>query len=64
VFVGGGLPPSPVKSTVPINGKDVTVVIGAAQLDGSTSGAIQAQRVPIFINKKRHPIYWYQNTDN
>jgi Tfp pilus tip-associated adhesin PilY1 len=63
-FVGGGLPPSPVKSTVLINGKEVTVVLGASQLNGSPSGAIQAQRIPIPVNKKRHPIYWYQNTDN
>ena len=31
VFAGGGLPPSPVVGTVTINGRLVTVIIGAAQ---------------------------------
>ena len=63
-FVGGGLPPSPVISTVLINGKQVTTVIGAAERNGSASAPIQAQRIPVPVNLKRHPVYWHQNTDN
>jgi hypothetical protein len=32
VFVGGGLPPSPTKASVDVNGSTVTVVFGAAKL--------------------------------
>ena len=58
------MPPSPVVTTALVNGKQVTVVIGAAERAGAASGAIQAQRVPVPVNLKRHPIYWYQNMDN
>ena len=64
VFVGGGMPPSPVLTTVLVNGKQVTVVIGAAERMGAASGTIQAQRIPAPVNLKRHPIYWHQNMDN
>ena len=64
VFVGGGLPPSPVVTTVLLNGKQLTAVIGAAERAGAASGTIQAQRIPAPVNLKRHPIYWHQNVDN
>jgi type IV pilus assembly protein PilY1 len=63
-FVGGGMPPSPVVSTMLVNDKQMTVVIGAAERAGAASGTIQAQRIPAPVNLKRHPIYWYQNIDN
>ena len=44
-FVGGGLPPSPVIGTVLINGKPVTVVIGAVSHDGGTSTPISPGKV-------------------
>jgi hypothetical protein len=34
IFAGGGLPPSPIVGTVTINGRPVTVIIGAAQRAG------------------------------
>src|SRR3546814_10347372 len=37
IFVGGGLPPPPVITTVPIDGKLRTIIIGAVQKDGGTS---------------------------
>jgi type IV pilus assembly protein PilY1 len=67
-FVGGGLPPSPVlASGVPIDGKAVTVVIGAAQkgADGAAgaSVAIAPQRIRPTISSKRKRAYSYTSTD-
>lgn len=43
-FIGGGLPPSPVVGTVPIEGKPTTVIIGAIQKDGTASSPISPQK--------------------
>ena len=71
IFVGGGLPPSPVLATVPIgpdcatNGPNCelkTVVIGAVQKTGEPSSPIESQRVRPPIVSNRQPIYWYKST--
>ncbi|MGH8517325.1 MAG: pilus assembly protein, partial [Panacagrimonas sp.] len=62
VFEGGGLPPSPVLATVPIDGELRTVVIGAVQKTGEPSSPIEAQRVRPPIASDRKPIYWYKST--
>lgn len=66
-FVGGGLPPSPVITPgVTVNGKRVTVVIGAVQKK-STSGSnapIAPQRIDPPITSKRKQIYFSTQTDN
>lgn len=62
-FVGGGLPPSPVMSTVPIDGVIHTVVIGAPQKDGSVSSSIEAQEVTVNIPSRRRPVYWFKTGD-
>jgi hypothetical protein len=61
-FVGGGLPPSPVKAnSVPIGGKAVSVVIGAVQKGGANaagaSAAIAPQRIRPVITSKRKRVY-------
>jgi Tfp pilus tip-associated adhesin PilY1 len=61
-FVGGGLPPSPVLATVPIDGELRTVVIGAVQKSGAPSSPIEAQRVRPPITARRTPIYWYKSS--
>lgn len=58
IFVGGGLPPSPVLGTVPINGVPTTVVIGAANRSGGVSTPISPQQVNPVITMKRKTIYW------
>ena len=66
-FVGGGLPPSPVTGTVDITVDGVTetrtVVIGAAQRDGSVSAPIGGQRVVPAIKPTRKRVYWFKNLD-
>lgn len=58
LFIGGGLPPSPVIGTVSINGSPTTVILGAAQRDGSASGVVSPQRVKPTIRSTRKMIYW------
>lgn len=62
-FIGGGLPPSPVVGSVPVNGKQVTVVIGGIQRTGTASSPIAAQRVRPTITQRRTRLYWYQHGD-
>jgi type IV pilus assembly protein PilY1 len=65
VFVGGGLPPSPVTGTVPVgpSGRPVTVMIGGVQRGGGVSSPIGAQRVVPPITQRRARTYWYNDTD-
>jgi hypothetical protein len=68
VFVGGGLPPSPVKAnSVPIGGKAVSVVLGAVQKGGAgaagASVAISPQRIRPAITSKRKRVYTYTSGD-
>jgi type IV pilus assembly protein PilY1 len=58
VFAGGGLPPSPVVGTVSIKGRPITVIIGAAQREGSASSPIASQQVRPAINGRRKTVYW------
>jgi len=57
-FIGGGLPPSPVLATVNVDGQVQTVTIGAAQLSGGVSSAINAQQVRPTIIPTRKELYW------
>lgn len=68
VFVGGGLPPSPVfASGVDVGGTSVSVVLGAAQKDGDNGGgvsvAISPQRIRPAISSKRKRAYTYTKGD-
>lgn len=63
VFVGGGLPPSPVSGVVVINGVPQQVVIGVAQHDASTSTSISAQKFKPPIKSTRSRLYWRTPTD-
>jgi Tfp pilus tip-associated adhesin PilY1 len=63
IFVGGGLPPSPVTGTVPVDGVPVTVMIGGVQRGGGASTSIGAQRVTPTITQRRSRIYWYTDAD-
>jgi type IV pilus assembly protein PilY1 len=62
-FVGGGLPPSPVTGTVPVDGNPVTVMIGGVQRSGAPSTPIGAQRVTPVITQKRSRVFWYTDGD-
>lgn len=57
VFVGGGLPPSPVTGNVMVDGKPVTVVIGAVDRDGGASTPISPGKVVPVVKPTRSRIY-------
>ena len=63
VFLGGGLPPSPVVGRVLIAGRPVTVMIGGIQRSGGVSSPIGSQRVRPVITQKRLRTYWYTHGD-
>ncbi len=63
VFTGGGLPPSPVTGTVPVAGRDVTVMIGGIQRQAPRSSPIGSQKVKPAIAQKRTRVYWYRRVD-
>jgi Tfp pilus tip-associated adhesin PilY1 len=60
VFVGGGLPPSPVVGNVVVNGKPVSVVIGAVDRDGGASTPISPGKVVPAVKPIRKRIYHKQ----
>ncbi|GCB06647.1 hypothetical protein PSUB009319_42780 [Ralstonia sp. SET104] len=64
LFVGGGLPPSPVTATVPVDGKATPIIIGAALRAGGASGNFPAQKVGPTIIPKRKTIYWKSSGEN
>lgn len=57
VFVGGGLPPSPVLGHVIVDGRSVTVGIGTADRDGGASTPISPNKVVPLVNPIRKRIY-------
>ena len=63
IFTGGGIPPTPVTATLPVNGpggtKNVSVLFGGVQRSGSDSCAVCAQKVTPTISGKRTRSYWY-----
>lgn len=64
IFVGGGLPPTPVAGTVTVNGKPKTVLVGAIQRGANTaSSPLSGQEVRPPISSKRSRIYWRTPTD-
>ena len=58
-FIGGGLPPSPVAATLPVDGKPVTVLFGGAQRSGGASPALGAQRIKPALSAKRTRVFWH-----
>jgi Tfp pilus tip-associated adhesin PilY1 len=56
VFAGGGMPPSPTKASVDVDGKFVTVVFGATRGSG-TSGSIPPVHPRPDITYKRKRVY-------
>ena len=64
IFAGGGLPPSPVFGTVPIDGVPTTVLIGAIQRGGGASSPIAPQILRPSVEHTRRMRYWKNSGDN
>lgn len=59
IFTGGGLPPTPVTATLPINGKPTSVLFGGVHRSGGASSAIGAQQVKPAMSGRRTRMYWH-----
>jgi type IV pilus assembly protein PilY1 len=64
VFVGGGLPPTPVIANVLVGGQSMTVAIGTALLSGGVSTPISPQQISPSIVPTRKKIYWKSSGEN
>jgi type IV pilus assembly protein PilY1 len=66
MFIGGGLPASPVIATVPVGsgGAVMTIVMGAAQLNGGASSPLAPQAPQPAIIPKRKPLFWKASGEN
>lgn len=64
IFVGGGLPPSPVIGTVPVGGNPTTVIIGTVQREGGASSPISPQKSKPPISQIRKRVYFYSPGNN
>jgi type IV pilus assembly protein PilY1 len=67
-FAGGGIPPSPVVGTVPVDvpgggKKPINVLIGGIDLQTGGGAAIAAQQPPVPIKQIRSRVYWYPHGD-
>jgi hypothetical protein len=64
VFAGGGLPPSPVLATVPLDdGSLVTVAIGtAAKNSDCIPSPLSPCKVTLPIASRRRPVYWFKSS--
>jgi len=63
IFVGGGLPPSPVTGVVTVGGKPVTVMIGGIQRSTGLGSAIEGQQIKPTVTQRRTRMYWYSHDD-
>lgn len=59
LFVGGGLPPSPVIGIVPVDGVMTQIIIGAVKKDGTASSAISPQQSKASVRPSRKKVYDY-----
>lgn len=63
-YIGGGLPPSAVLGTVPVNGIPTTVCLGCPDRTGVPGCTTCVTPVPTPINSTRKSLYWKNNLDN
>ena len=63
-YVGGGLAPSPVIATVPVDGKVTTMIFSAGCLSGGNCSTIPPQQPPVTIVPARHAIFWKSSGEN
>ena len=68
VFIGGGLPPSPVTGTVPVDGpngtENETIMIGGGrEPDGASEGPLNPEETIVGITQRRSRLFWYTDGD-
>jgi hypothetical protein len=63
VYVGGGMPPSPVAGVVSVGGTKYPFCIGCINPDAANSSALQGTKVVINPKGSRYRAYWYRESD-
>jgi len=63
VYVGGGMPPSPVAGVVSISGVKYPFCIGCIDTTAANSSALQGTKVTINPSASRFRAYWYREGD-
>jgi len=63
VYVGGGMPPSPVAGVVSISGVKYPFCIGCIDTTAANSSALQGTKVTINPTGSRFRAYWYREGD-
>lgn len=63
VYVGGGMPPSPVAGVVDVEGTKYPFCIGCIDPDAANSSALQGGKVTINPTGSRYRAYWYREGD-
>jgi len=63
VYVGGGMPPSPVAGIVDVNGTKYPFCIGCIDPDAANASALQGSEVVINPTGSRYRSYWYLEND-
>lgn len=59
IFIGGGLPPSPVLGTIPVDGVMTNIVIGSVNKTGVASSSISPQQSKASVAPMRQEVYNY-----
>lgn len=63
VYVGGGMPPSPVAGVVDVDGTKYPFCIGCIDPDAANPSALQGGKVTINPTGSRYRAYWYKEGD-
>ncbi len=63
IYVGGGMPPSPVAGVVDVGGTKYPFCIGCIDTTSANSSALQGSEVVINPTGSRYRSYWYMESD-
>ena len=63
IYVGGGMPPSPVAGVVDVDGTKYPFCIGCINTATANSSALQGSKITFHIKGPRSKAYWYIEND-
>ena len=63
LFLGGGMPPSPVAGVVEVDGEKLPFIIGGVNTTDANASALQGSKVEINPSGKRYRTFWYIKND-
>lgn len=63
LFLGGGMPPSPVAGVVDVDGTKLPFIIGGVDTTEASTSALQGSKVEINPTGERYRVFWYIQND-